>query len=474
MKQNTYVKYWDVIVAVFVASILAVVLLGGRAFYLIPFLCVAYLIPYGIFVHSQYCSFIGRMSLSIAFVSMSVFMLLNYWQSTVLLGTVEEPFLLHDALSFYILSHDIHQGTLNENSPIVPYMAYPIFLSWWIDIGVIDIAYPIILNIGLMLISISLVGRCVYFVIVDRAVAQRVSGYAMLLVSVIPGVLGMATLLAKEPFVILAMMLCVCALYAIKQRYKTYKYWLLFVVGLVLLATFRVTYIYIIALFAIVILGYKLKRCDVLPIVAVVVAMALMICVGVHLSWWGDGSYIEGYISDKNNHNSFFCGESQLPLQQLVGSYNDHPLWLKLCLLPMSVAIQFMIPFPFMTAAPDYGLPISMTVYHRMSYLWYLAAIPMLMYYLFYWWRKGGITKLNLLATVAAVSYCVPAFITAGSVSRYAYCFVPFIAVMGGYVLYRIAGEKQELKRMAVFAVVYIVLILSALFVGANPHLIVK
>ena len=78
-------------------------------------------------------------------------MLLNYWQSTVVLGSVEEPFLLYDARSFYLLSHDLYHGSVGQNSPIVPYWGYPLFLSCWLRVGISDIAYPIIVNIGLML-----------------------------------------------------------------------------------------------------------------------------------------------------------------------------------------------------------------------------------------------------------------------------------------------------------------------------------
>ncbi len=401
-------------------------------------------------------------------------MLLNYWQSTVVLGSVEEPFLLYDARSFYLLSHDLYHGSVGQNSPIVPYWGYPLFLSCWLRVGISDIAYPIIVNIGLMLSLLVMVGRCVWWVVDNHAMAQRVSGYAMMLTALIPGVLGMSVLLAKEPFIMFAMVLSVNALYAIKRQYKLYKYFPLLLVALFVLAACRVTYIYIIGLYLLAIWCHELKSRDIVPFLMIVVSMGVMSFVGIYYSWWGDGGFIVQYVSDESHHGSFFCGESQQPLQQLIGDYDTHPLWLRMILLPVSVAVQFMIPFPFVSATPDYGLPISMKIYQRMSYLWYAAAIPMLSYYLFYWWRKkGGGMIFDLLATVSAVAYCIPAFITAGSVSRYAYCFVPFLSVMGGYVIHRIVENRGERKAVGVFVSVYIVLISAALFIGANPHWIV-
>ncbi len=449
-------------------------LLGIRAFPILVFLCAMYMIPYAMYVRSSYAALWGRVALSVAFVTMSIFMLLNYWQATVVLGSVENPFLMYDARSFYLLSHDLYHDRLGQNSPVVPYMGYPLFLSCWLRAGVVDIAYPIIVNIGLMLSVLVMIGRCVWWVIDDNAKAQQVSGYAMMLTAFIPGVLGMSALLAKEPFIMWALVLCVNALYAVKRRYKLPKYALLLLVALLVLATCRATYIYVLGLYFLIIWGYDFKRRDIIPFLMIVVVMGAMLYMGIYYSWWGDVSFIVKYVSDKSHHSSFFCGESQEPLRQLMGDYGAYPLWQRLLLLPLSVGVQFMIPFPFSSTTPYDGLPISMLTYHRMSYLWYAAAIPMLCYYLFYCWRKkGGGIAFDLLAIISAVAYCIPAFITAGSVSRYAYCFVPFLSIMGGYVVHRIIKNHGERKKVGVFTLLYIVLITAALFIGANPHLIV-
>lgn len=474
MRRIANIGIIDVVITLVITAVIAIALLGVRSIPVFMGLSVVYVLPYVMYARSSYSTQMGCLALSLAFVSMSIFMLLNYWQSTVLLGSVHEPFLLHDAKSFHILSHDIHNGTCGAHSPIVPYWGYPLFLSWWLDAGITDIAYPTIFNIGLMLLSMILVGRCVFFIIEDVTVARRVSGYAMGLVAIIPGILGMSTLLAKEPFIIFALLLCVCAMYAIKMRYKIFKYSIFLLLGLIIMASCRATYIYILGIFLLAIYSNKWSRRDVLPLIIIIFIMAVTLYGGAIFSNWGNTSYIEAYVSHGGNHAPFFCGESQVPLQRLIGDYNSYSLWMRILLLPLCVAVQFIIPFPFATVAPDYGLPISMTVYHRMSYLWYVAAIPMLMYYIFYWWRKNSITSMNLLAVASAIAYCIPAFITAGSVSRYAFCFVPFLAMMGGYVLYRVVDQREELKRMGVFAMIYVVLICAALFIGANPHLLVQ
>ncbi|MBO7317629.1 MAG: hypothetical protein J6U43_02790, partial [Bacteroidales bacterium] len=108
-----------------------------------------------------------------------------------------------------------------------------------------------------------------------------------------------------------------------------------------------------------------------------------------------------------------------------------------------------------------------------MSYLWYLAALPMLMFYLMHWFRKDCDTQLSLLAFASAAAYCVPAFISGGVVSRYAFCFVPMLSIVGAYVLAHLVTYSKRRRKIAVaFAVVYVGLISIALYVGAHPSII--
>ena len=470
MKQLITYRYIDIIVAVITVTISGLTLLGSNSLPITVTLLIAYLIPYIYYRRSAYHTLCGQFSLSIAFIAMAIFFQANYWQSTVQLGTAYAPYLTNDALEYYELSHHIHRHTLDADSPIVTYMGYPYFLSAFLFLGISDIAYPLICNIFAMLWTIILTGRCVHFLIEDNKAAKPISGYTMLLTSIIPGVLGYATILAKEPYITLAIMMCICAIYAIKQQHKVLQYSIIFLIGLGILATMRTTYIYVVMMFAVIAMVYNIKKRDIISLIIILLCCFIGINTGsILFSWWGNNEYVGNYIS--NNYNHFSCGKSQEPLQQLIGDYHLFPLWKKFLLLPFSVAVQFIIPFPFITATEDYIQPYSMQIYLRMSYLWYIAAIPMLGYYMFYWWRKGS-NKLSLLALSAAVAYFIPAFMTAGSVSRYAYCFVPIVAILGGYTIWRIIQHKNERKQLGMFAIIYSVLIIIALFIGANPHYI--
>lgn len=473
MKQIANKKYIDILVSALLVAIPLFTLLGVRAVPIYIALVAAYLLPSLCYRLSSYDTIIGRVAIDVAFVSMALFFTLNYYQATVLHGTVDAPFLLHDAQSFYLLSHDFYNNAVDANSPIVPYMGYPIFLSWWLHLGITDIAYPMIFNLFLMLISMLLLSRCTHYVFKDNTGVRSMSGYAMLLMAVIPGVMCNGMILLKEALVIFALLLSVCALFALKNRNSIVLHTILLAVGLLVLASCRATYIYILLLFIAAIWLQHFTRRDILPIMGVALLVSVALYVGLVNSWWQSSNFVSDYV-EAEGHSTFFCGDSQDPLQRLIGPYNSYSIGHRLLLLPFCTVVQFFIPFPFETAASDFGLPMSMAIYQRMSYLWYAAAIPMIAYYLFYWWRKASPTSLSIWAAVSAVAYIIPAFISAGSISRYAYCFVPFLCIIGAYTIYYLKENRGERKKLGIFAIVYSVLVAIVLFVGANPHYFIK
>ncbi len=472
MKTLLRIGISDVILSmVIVATVLLCLLPVGRALTILPMLLAVYLIPYIVYYKSDYYTAIGGVSLSVSYVMMAVFFILNLWQSTIALGSVQSPMLLYDAYSFHRLAHDLAYDTLSVHSPIVPYMGYSVFLSCWISLGIEDIAFPIMINIFMLLVAMLLVGHCVVLVVGRTSYTTRMAGYAMMLMAMIPGVMANATVLSKEPFVVVSMLMCINALYAIKQRHKVGIYILMYIVGLLLLSMSRPTYIYVLLLFMAIAWLHGMKRSDIVPMCMVLGMMLVALYIGVQNSWWGNGDYIAGYIVS-GAHESFSYGDSQTPLHKLLGDYDSYTLIGKLLILPITTAVQFMIPFPFESVSDVLGIPIS-TSYHRMSWMWYMAAIPMLLFYLLHWWRRDCDVKLSLMALVSGMAYCVPALITGGVVSRYAFCFTPLLTIMGAYVLVQVRSYNRRQRRIAyVFVMSYTILLSVALLVGANPSII--
>ena len=297
MKSALKIGVIDIIVAVVAVSIVLLSMLPiSRAIVILPVLVAAYILPCIVYRRMSCYSAIGQLSLSIAFVMMAFFYILNLWQSTVELGSADAPFLLHDAYSFHRLAQDIAHDTVSVYSPIVPYWGYPYFLSLWMKLGVNDIAFPIIANIFALLITLLLVGQCVEFVVGNTTYTVRMAGYAMMLTAMVPGVMATATQLSKEPFVIVSLLLCINALYAIKQRHRMVMYVAMLLIGLIVLSLCRPTYLYILLIYVLAIWLYKFKKADIAPFVLLILSVIIALYVGLQNSWWGDVQFVSGYI----------------------------------------------------------------------------------------------------------------------------------------------------------------------------------
>ncbi len=472
MKLFRNIKNRDIFLLAGIILIPLLIFLKVKGLMLWVALMIAFLIPRYIYRNSSYYTPSGHIALCIAFFSMAIFFILNYWQSVVRLGTLDSPHLLNDAQAFYGMSRDLANGTVSSSSPVVSYMGYPLFLALWVKIGITDIAYPMIFNIFLMLCSMVLIARTVSFILPSNQEATKIAGYSMCLIAIIPSILATATIVSKEPFIIFGLVSAVCGLYALRDRYKCKKYGLLLAIGIIILAMMRATYLYVLFFFVAAVYLPRFKKEDIKPIAIIVVTIIVFIWIGsILMSYWRTSDFVKIYVHPRNSVE-YIDGNSQLPYEYIIGPYHTYPLWLRFILLPICTAVQFMIPFPFETVAPQAGLPLS-TWYVRQSYLWYAAAVPIAAYFVFYWFRKGGI-RLSMFALAAAMAYCVPAFITGGTVSRYAFCFVPFLAIAGGYVINNFRFKQSEQRQLAIFALLYFILVLFALFIGGHSYLILR
>ena len=107
----------------------------------------------------------------------------------------------------------------------------------------------------------------------------------------------------------------------------------------------RTTYLYVLLLFVAGIWLYKFRPTDLLSAVLVVCAIGVAIYVGSMQSWWQDSAFVGRYV-EPGKRVTFFCGDSQEPLQRLIGPYYLYPLWLRFVL--------FMVRFPLLNTAPPW------------------------------------------------------------------------------------------------------------------------
>ena len=159
--------------------------------------------------------------------------------------------------------------------------------------------------------------------------------------------------------------------------------------------------------------------------------------VGLECASYGIGEHIN-IIQGENMADSNYLNSTRQPYLDIIGDYLGYSFIEKTLLLPLSAAIQYLIPFPwnFMRDVP-FGYSL---VYSHISYGWYLVGGIILFYYFFAIWKSSP--KLIAWALWALFCYLVPAYMFAGTVSRYMLPFIPLLVPLGVYVIMKLRENK--------------------------------
>lgn len=138
---------------------------------------------------------------------------------------------------------------------------------------------------------------------------------------------------------------------------------------------------------------------------------------------------------------------NQLAYYNIIGDYSELPTWLKISLLPLTAAIQFLIPFPWNWGRDILYGPTSL--YAHIAYPWYLFGL-MVGYYLVYGrgenfmaishFRMKTLTRLVLWAIVC---WLIPCYLFGGTISRYGLMAVPLMAPA---VAVALRGPKYSIR----------------------------
>jgi len=227
--------------------------------------------------------------------------------------------------------------------------------------------------------------------------------------------------------------------------------WIALIFALALLALLRTTYIYFIAIGALLVLLDN-GRHNWGGVVALLLLTGVAFVAGTQFAAYSIDNHKVIVDGGWDMQHFYLNTPSQRPFLQYIGNYFLFPWWKRALLLPITMGVQFMIPFPWIAYAP-YTLPYIMS---RISYGWYIVGGIALFYYLFIGWRRHG--NLGAWAWWPAICFAAIAYTAAGSVTRYVLPFeVMFIpAAMFVLCLLREGYCRRPFK---VWAVVYVVVV---------------
>lgn len=408
------------------------------------------------------CNNAGWWTLLAATSILSVGVIANvHYFTTVLGGTTAEPVLCNaDAHRYYYDALEWY-GSPDGIPTRLSHRGYGLLISGLWHITGVTIVSPLILNMTLTLLCIIMSGIICRKLICGNTShdAGQISTCAMIMTASVCYYLNSGTLLLKEAPLGFSLTLCFIGIsqlmYPVSDKRTQVNLWICFNIGLLFVTLLRFTFsFYILA--AIVIFSFKNK--DNLRVKMIMMLTCIAVCVTAK-SILGSQYETSNIITGNTLSSSFFYDEPQHQAHnELFNGYFDFPWWKKLLLTPVSAGVQFLIPFPWgFDLYKDFGYTLA---YARIGFPWYIIG-GMIIYYIFFSLKKSP-APLRYTIIWAALMWLIPAYLFAGTVSRYTLPLIPMLIPAAVYTF----AEYRNRRSFHIYSIVFITLLAIALATG--------
>lgn len=369
--------------------------------------------------------------------------------------SLEEPNVQGDGRIYYKWALNKYDGRVKPQNVIYP--GYPmIILAWWKLFGV-NVIWPQAMNLMCTLMGIVLTGMTTRRLLAHRVTtspqALVISGMA--LTCLLTYFLIMGTMIIKEGTVILAISMVSYVLASMTAKegcHSQVRNMLLMIVACILLAMVRTTYLYFVAM-GVIITALPHWRRD-WPIRSSMLAIiVLSLILGAMLSTHHFDRHVEVAGGGWNMQRFYVESESQQFYHDLLDYYFLRPFWYKALMLPLTMSVQFIIPFPW----TYYENSTFINLFSRMTYGWYLVGGTALFYYPMMSWRRGK-DNMGAWPWWAALSFAAIAWVMAGSVARYVTPIQPLFVPVAVFVLCRLR-EGRLRKAFTIWSICFVLLV---------------
>lgn len=135
---------------------------------------------------------------------------------------------------------------------------------------------------------------------------------------------------------------------------------------------------------------------------------------------------------------------------RLMENYDGAPWYRQIVYLPITVIVQFVLPFPWNFTRDIIYAPT--TLYARITYPWYFVGGTMV-YCLLFGFRTcpGRLKRLSLYGVVSAV---ITAYVTAGTIPRYSLPWLPMLIPAAAWAWLTLRRRRTYLAWMTVYGIV--------------------
>ena len=417
----------------------------------------AYLIPRIVLTRAKGSSTLAIVVLLLVAVLLVYIDLLRLEKWTLFDGfSLQEPNIKGDGRIYYKWALNKYDGRVKPQNVIYP--GYPmIILGWWKLFGV-NVIWPQAMNLMCTLTGIVLTGMTTRRLLAHRVTTspQALVFIGMVLTCLLAYFLIMGTMIIKEGIIVLSITMAGYSLASMaaadEERHRPARDMILMIVACALLAIVRTTYLYFLAMGVIImVLPHWRRDWPTGLFMSAIIVVALIL--GAMLSIHHFDRHVEVAGGGWNMQRFYVESESQQFYHDLLNYYFLRPFWYKALFLPLTMSVQFIIPFPW----TYYDNPTFINVFSRMSYGWYLVGGTALFYYPLMSWRRGK-DNMGAWPWWAALSFAAIAWVMAGSVARYVTPIQPLFVPVAVFVLCRLR-EGRLRKAFTIWSICFILLI---------------
>lgn len=369
--------------------------------------------------------------------------------------SLEEPNLSGDGRQYYKWALNQYDGRIPPVSVVYP--GFPILmLVLWKVLGV-NMVWPQAMNLMFVLTTVVLTGMTTRRLLSGRVkVSPRVLLVGgMLLCCLLSYMLIIGTSMLKEGSICISLAMTGFSISAMsasdEERHHLRRDLVIFVLACLLLGMVRTTYLYFVAM-GVVIITLPHWRRDWMLSLGLLSAIGVALLLGNLMASYSFGRHAEIATGGWNMQRFYVIGESQQFYHDLLNFYFLRPYWYKMLMLPLTMSVQFFIPFPW----TYYENPSLINVLARLTYGWYVVGGVALFYFMVISWRKDE--HMGIWPWWPAMAYAAMACVMAGSVARYVVPIYPLFVPVAMFVLCRLY-EGRWRKQFVWWSVCYVVVV---------------
>lgn len=351
-------------------------------------------------------------------------------------GTTTYPILHNPDAATYYADALASIGDAHGHYAPVNRHGYGLIISSLWQLTGISIVWPLVINMMFTLLSIVISGIITQHILsshINKS-CQSIATTAMIMTAAVCYYLNSGTLLLKESGICFAMAICTLGATRLvsrpTNRAKAIALWVSFTTGLLLLIFLRHSFILFIAIAIIIICPWQ--RDKIIP-----ASLMLLLC---GAAWAATQLFMHDYeisaqaaniVNGNGISDSYFYNHPQhATYNKLVGDYFSYTVGQRILWLPISIITQFLTPFPWNFARDTIFGPTL--AYAHISYPWY-AIGGLILFYIIIAFRKSP-SQLIRITLAGILLWCIPAYLFAGTVSRYALPMLPLLIPAAVYV----------------------------------------